>query len=128
MGRRAFAIAVLIVVASAAGAAPVSAGVAAHTHSLYRAYEPADLDVIAVEPSQVMIDQRATGTATAMRGSADPLPLDDGSVDAALAVLTVHHGPDLARAWSEIRQVVRQRAVFLTFDPASRSGRPCLRI
>jgi riboflavin synthase alpha subunit len=83
------------------------------------AYEPADLDVIAIEPSRVMIDQRAAGAARAILGSAEALPLDDGSVDAALSVLTVHHWPELERAWGEIRRVVRRRAVFLTFDPAA---------
>jgi riboflavin synthase alpha subunit len=83
------------------------------------AYEPADLDVIAVEPSRVMIDQRPADAAPAILGSAEALPLDDKSVDAALAVLTVHHWPDLECAWAEIRRVVRRRAVFLTFDPAA---------
>lgn len=83
------------------------------------AYEPADLDVIAVEPSCVMIAQRGAGAARAILGYAEALPLDDKSVDAALAVLTVHHWPDLERAWAEIRRVVRRRAVFLTFDPAA---------
>jgi riboflavin synthase alpha subunit len=83
------------------------------------AYEPIDLDVVAVEPSQVMIDQRPANAAPAILGSAEALPLDDQSVDAALAVLTVHHWRDLERAWAEIRRVVRRRAVFLTFDPAA---------
>jgi SAM-dependent methyltransferase len=83
------------------------------------AYEPADLDVIAIEPSRVMIEQRPAGEASVIVGSAEALPLDDDSVDAALAVLTVHHWRDLERAWAEIRRVVRRRAVFLTFDPAA---------
>jgi SAM-dependent methyltransferase len=82
-------------------------------------YEPIDLDVVAVEPSHVMIDQRPPNAAPAILGSAEALPLDDQSVDAALAVLTVHHWRDLDRAWAEIRRVVRLRAVFLTFDPAA---------
>jgi SAM-dependent methyltransferase len=81
------------------------------------AYEPTDLDVIAVEPSRVMIDQRPAGAKPAILGSAEAL--DDKSVDAALAVLTVHHWSDLERAWAEVRRVVRKRAVFLTFDPAA---------
>jgi SAM-dependent methyltransferase len=83
------------------------------------AYEPTDLDVVAVEPSRVMIGQRPTGAAPAILGSAEALPLDDKSVDAALAVLTIHHWPDLERAWAEVRRVVRKRAVFLTFDPGA---------
>jgi len=83
------------------------------------AYEPSDLDVIAVEPSQVMIDQRDLGAAPVILGSAEALPLHGQSVDAALAVLTVHHWRDLERAWVEIRRVVRRRAVFFTVDPAA---------
>jgi SAM-dependent methyltransferase len=83
------------------------------------AYESTDLDVIAVEPSQVMIDQRPPGAAPAIRGCAEALPLEDQSVDAALAVLTVRHWHDRERAWSEIRRVVRRRAVFLTLDPTA---------
>ena len=64
-----------------------------------------------------MIDQRPPGAARALVGAAEALPLGDRSVDAALAVLTVHHWTDLERAWAEIRRVVRRRAVFLTFDP-----------
>ena len=34
------------------------------------AYEPTDIDVVAVEPSQVMIDQRPRGAAPALLGTA----------------------------------------------------------
>src|SRR5690242_18545076 len=54
-------------------------------------YEPADRHVIAVEPSDVMAAQRARALAPAIRATADDLPLRDGSVDAAMAILTVHH-------------------------------------
>src|SRR5439155_4995977 len=80
------------------------------------AYEPTDIDVVAVETSQVMIDQRHASATRALLGPADALPLDDASVDAALAVLTIHHWRDLEPAWAEIRRVVRRRAVFLTVD------------
>jgi ubiquinone/menaquinone biosynthesis C-methylase UbiE len=51
------------------------------------AYEPADQDVIAVEPSEVMIAQRPEGSARVLRGSAEAIPLPDNSVDAAMAVI-----------------------------------------
>ena len=54
-------------------------------------YEPRDRQVIAVEPSEVMIAQRDPRLPTAIRGGAYPLPLDDRSVDAAMAILTIHH-------------------------------------
>jgi SAM-dependent methyltransferase len=80
-------------------------------------YEPRDREVIAVEPSRTMIEQRPPDAAPALQGGAEALPLPDASVDSALAILTVHHWSDLASAFSEIRRVARRRAVFLTWDP-----------
>ena len=37
-------------------------------------YEPADLDVVAVEPSEVMIAQRPEGAAPVVRAVAEELP------------------------------------------------------
>src|SRR5207248_9072987 len=54
-------------------------------------YEPRDREVIAVEPSEVMIGQRGPSAPPAIRSSAYPLPFEDGSFDAATAILTVHH-------------------------------------
>ena len=82
------------------------------------AYEPADLDVIAVEPSPTMIAQRPSESAPVRQGVAEALPLRDGEVDAALATLTTHHWRDLPRALREIRRVARRRAVIFTCDPA----------
>src|SRR6476469_5136338 len=54
-------------------------------------YEPADRHVVAIEPSDVMAAQRPAHRAPAIRASAGALPLRDRSVDAAMAILTVHH-------------------------------------
>jgi SAM-dependent methyltransferase len=78
-------------------------------------YEPAET-VVAVEPSAAMIAQRPAGAATCVRGTAEALPLSDGSVDAALAVLTVHHWTDVEAGISELRRVARKRVVILTWD------------
>ena len=80
-------------------------------------YEPTDRQVVAVEPSQVMIDQRPPGSARVLEGSADALPVPDDSADAALAILTVHHWPDRIAGLGEMRRVARDRVVILTFDP-----------
>ena len=82
-------------------------------------YEPAHLTVVPVEPSTTMIQQRPTSLASAVRGFAEALPLPSKSVDAALAVLTVHHWSDRPRAFAEIRRVARKRAVFFTHDPSA---------
>ena len=78
-------------------------------------YEPPQT-VLAVEPSAVMIAQRPAGLAPAVQAAAEAIPLEDGAVDAALAVLTIHHWPDLERGFAEMRRVAR-RIVVLTWDP-----------
>jgi SAM-dependent methyltransferase len=81
-------------------------------------YEPRDRHVIAVEPSEVMIAQRDPRLPPAIRGGAYPLPLEDRSVDAAMAILTIHHwDEDLERGIREMRRVARGPVVILTFDP-----------
>ena len=85
-------------------------------------YEPADLAVVPVEPSELMIRQRPPSLPPAVRGVAEALPLPDKSVDAALAVLTAHHWADRSAALAEIRRVARRRAVFFTHDPDSTFG------
>ena len=81
-------------------------------------YEPRDRRVIAVEPSEVMIAQRDPGLAPAIRAGAFPLPLGDQSVDAAMAVLTIHHwDDDRERGVRELRRVARGPVVIVTFDP-----------
>lgn len=85
-------------------------------------YEPADRDVTALEPSAEMIAQRLPDAAPAVQGTADALPFGDDSFDAAMAVLTVHHWPDLAAGLDEMRRVARERIVILTFDPACRNA------
>ena len=79
-------------------------------------YEPADRDVIAVEPSAVMIAQRPPGAATAIQGVAEDLPLEDGSVDATMAVFTMQHWQDHDRGLAEVRRVTRDRVAFATLD------------
>lgn len=81
-------------------------------------YEPSDRHVIAIEPSDVMADQRSDELAPALRGSAAPLPLRDVSVDAAMAVLTIHHWDDQQELGiRELRRVARGPVVIVTYDP-----------
>jgi SAM-dependent methyltransferase len=79
-------------------------------------YEPGDVATVALEPSAVMIAQRAAATAPVVQGRAEQLPFPDGSFDVALALLTVHHWADAAAGLSELRRVSR-RQVILTWDP-----------
>jgi SAM-dependent methyltransferase len=82
------------------------------------AYEPRARDVVAVEPSLVMLAQRATDAARCVQARAEALPFPDDSFDAALAVLTMHHWSDWRAGVAELRRVARERIVVLTFDPA----------
>lgn len=79
-------------------------------------YESADRDVVAVEPSRRMIEQRDAGKPPVVRGIAERLPFPDGSFDAALAVLTVHHWSDRSAGLREMARVAR-RQVVLFFEP-----------
>jgi SAM-dependent methyltransferase len=81
-------------------------------------YEPRDRHVVAVEPSDVMAAQRPRELAPALRAGAGELPLRDDSVDAAMAVLTIHHwDADQERGVRELRRVARGPVVILTYDP-----------
>ena len=79
------------------------------------AYSPVDREVVAVEPSEVMIVQRSEGAAPVVRAFADALPFPDRSFDAALATFTVHHWSDPAAGLREMRRVSASQVV-LTFD------------
>src|SRR5213082_1139239 len=82
-------------------------------------YEPSDRRVVAVEPSLTMIRQRRAGSAPVVQGSAAELPFRDAAFTAALAILTVHHSRDRARGLDELARVARDRAVVVTWDPAT---------
>lgn len=79
-------------------------------------YEPEDRHVVAIEPSAVMRAQRPGHLAPAINGVAENLPLDDRSVDAAMATVTVHQWGDLRKGLGEMRRVSRGPVVVLTFD------------
>lgn len=81
-------------------------------------YEPADREVVAIEPSAEMIRQRGPGRAPAFQGVAEELPFVNAEFDASMAILTIHHWASPARGLSEMRRVTRGRIVILTFDPA----------
>jgi SAM-dependent methyltransferase len=79
-------------------------------------YEP-PTTVAAIEPSAVMIAQRPPGAAPVIRARAEAIPLAGKSVDAAMAILTLHHWSDLEAGIAELRRVARRRIVVLTWDP-----------
>jgi SAM-dependent methyltransferase len=78
-------------------------------------YEPTDRHVLAVEPSVVMRSQRPPDAAPCVAATAESLPFEDQSFDAAMAVATIHHWPDAIAGLREMRRVAR-RVVALTFS------------
>jgi len=80
-------------------------------------YEPTDREVTAVEPSASMRAQRPAHLSVAIDATADSLPFADNTFDAAMASVTVHQWPDLARGLGEMRRVTTGPVVILTFDP-----------
>jgi SAM-dependent methyltransferase len=83
------------------------------------AYEPDDVELVAVEPSQTMIAQRPPGAAPVVRAGAEALPFADASFDAAMAIISDHHWADRAAGLRELRRVARSRVVLVNADPAT---------
>ncbi|MCG2839923.1 class I SAM-dependent methyltransferase [Sandaracinobacter sp. RS1-74] len=80
-------------------------------------YEPIDRDVVAVEPSASMREQRAPSRTPAIDASAEDLPFADKQFDASMATFTVHQWRDMLRGLDEMRRVTRGPVVILTCDP-----------
>src|SRR6201999_2560671 len=72
-------------------------------------YEPTDRPVIPVEPSIAMALQRDPALPPAVLGVAESLPLADGTADAAMAVMTMHHWADIDRGLAELIRGARRR-------------------
>jgi SAM-dependent methyltransferase len=82
------------------------------------AYEPTDRAVVAVEPSATMRRARRKSSALCVAGTAESLPFDDRSFDAAMAILTIHHWHDYRAGLRELRRVARRRVVIVHWDQA----------
>jgi SAM-dependent methyltransferase len=80
-------------------------------------YEPEARIVLAIEPSTEMISQREPGAAQAVLASAERLPVRDGSFEASLAILTIHHWRDWTLGLREMQRVAKSQVVLLTWDP-----------
>lgn len=79
----------------------------------FKQYPATVTEVVAVEPEPHLrgLATAAAGSAsvpvTVVDGTADALPLEDASVDAAVASLVLCSVPDQARALAELRRVIR---------------------
>ncbi|HEY5231790.1 MAG TPA: class I SAM-dependent methyltransferase [Galbitalea sp.] len=81
-------------------------------------YEPLDRTVTAVEPSASMRAQRPASK-PAIDATAESLPFDDESFDAAMSTFSVHQWSDVERGLAEMRRVTRGPVAILSADPAS---------
>jgi SAM-dependent methyltransferase len=79
-------------------------------------YEPPERQVIAIEPSAAMRAQRPRELVPAIDATAERLPFDECSFDAAMAMITVHQWGDWRRGLAEMRRVSRGPVVLLSFD------------
>ena len=79
-------------------------------------YEPQDRYVAAVEPSASMRSLRGPELAPAIDATAEQMPFDEDSFDAAMASITLHQWADPWRGLTELRRVSRGPVVVLTFD------------
>jgi SAM-dependent methyltransferase len=82
-------------------------------------YEPQDRSVLAVEPAGEMRRQRPAHLAPAINAVAAALPFADHSVEASMAILSVHQWPDPGAGIRELLRVTRGPIVLLTFDPSA---------
>jgi ubiquinone/menaquinone biosynthesis C-methylase UbiE len=91
-----------------------------------------DLRVTGIDPSSEMVRQAHRRNAAAIgrnavdlrQGSADDLPFDDESFDAALAINSMQAWPDAMAGLREVRRVVRPGGrLVLVFTPYSGQGR-----
>jgi SAM-dependent methyltransferase len=80
-------------------------------------YELAGREVTAVELSAEMIAQRPASAAPVVQASAESLPFDDDSFDAAMAIISDHHWSNRVAGLREMVRVARRRVLVLNADP-----------
>jgi len=84
------------------------------------------IDFCGVEPSEKMLEEARlrNGDINWLKGTAENLPLDSGVFDGGIATLTIHHWPDLPKAFREIYRVLKPGAklVIFTATPEQMQG------
>lgn len=80
-------------------------------------YEPLGVDLIAVEPSKLMIEQRAANAYPVKQAFADNLPFRSNYFSHAMTVLSMHHWQNRRAAFSEIKRVTTDKFVAVTWFP-----------
>ena len=80
-------------------------------------YEPDNIDLVAVEPSIEMIQQRSPNAHPVIQGTAEHLPFPDKSFTHALTILSMHHWENRAIAFNEINRVATQNFIAISWNP-----------
>ena len=75
------------------------------------------MKLIAVEPSKEMILQRPVDAHPARQACAEALPFADNAFSHAMTVLSMHHWQDRNTAFEQIKRVVTERFVAVTWNP-----------
>lgn len=82
-------------------------------------YEPQDIDLVALEPSLKMIEQRPKIAPPVVQAIAEKLPFEDHSFSHAMTVLSMHHWENQALAFQEINRVTKEKFVAISWNPAA---------
>ncbi len=80
------------------------------------AYEPDGCEIIAIEPSELML-REYKGSGLRIQGAAENIPLDTNAVDASMGILTLHHWRDWKQGLAEIIRISRSNITLLTHTP-----------
>ena len=78
-------------------------------------YEPEGCDIVAIEPSHVMISQRKSSKAALIQGVAEKLPFRDNVFDVSMGILTIHHWSDIRSGLKEMVRVSRNKIILFTW-------------
>jgi SAM-dependent methyltransferase len=70
-----------------------------------------------IEPSETMLNiaKSKNEKINWILGNAENIPLSNSTIDGAIATLTIHHWTDLAKAFGEIKRILRPYARFVIF-------------
>ena len=87
--------------------------------------------VIGIDPTPAMLRIAAEQTSSApeqeriefLDGSAESIPVPDGSVTVALAVNSIHHWEDLKHGLNEVRRVLKSEGRLLITEEALENGK-----
>lgn len=94
--------------------------IGAGTGSYSLAVAEKEYTVKCVEPSDVMMGQKKSHhNIEWIKGDAENIPLETGSVDGVMAILSFHHFKNPEKAIEEMKRVSKGNVVLFTFDPGA---------